>query len=248
VTERLDNLRIVITGAGRGLGAAMAHVFAERGARLILCGRSPDALAAVADAIAASGRVRPDVISLDLADTGSVEGAARKIREIAPTLDVLINNGATWLEHRAGLYPAAEVSAAVSSSVTGTFLLTQALLPALSKSSRPDIVTIGSKSGLPNAPLANVSVPFYAAKHAQAAMAEGLRQVLKGTPVRSIAIHPPLLEDISPRDAAWEAGATRAKGMLATNRDVVEAVEFAITRPRHVTISSLIIDSDAGEP
>jgi NADP-dependent 3-hydroxy acid dehydrogenase YdfG len=248
LTGALDGVRIVITGAGRGLGAAMAHVFAERGAKLILCGRSLHALAAVADTIAANGRARPDVVRLDLAEAGSVEGAAHEIREIAPTLDVLINNGATWLEHRASAYPAAEVSAAVNSAVTGTFLLTQALLPALSKSSRPDIVTIGSRNGLPNAPLDNLSIPFYAAKHAQLGMAEGLRQLLKGTPIRSIAVHPPPLEDVSPPDAAWNAAPNRAKGMLATNRDVVEAVEFAITRPRHVTISSLVIDSDAGAP
>ena len=37
----------------------------------------------------------------------------------------------------------------------------------------------------------------------------------------------------------------RAKGELATNRDVVEAVVYAITRPRHITIASLVIDSDA---
>jgi NADP-dependent 3-hydroxy acid dehydrogenase YdfG len=106
------------------------------------------------------------------------------------------------------------------------------------------VVIIGSVSGLPNVSLQNVSVPFYTAKHGQAALADGLRQMFLGTPVRSICIHPPWIKDISPLDAEWEAVPSGAKAEMATNRDIVEAVIFAITRPRHVTIASMVIDSD----
>jgi NADP-dependent 3-hydroxy acid dehydrogenase YdfG len=149
-----------------------------------------------------------------------------------------------WLEQRAAHYSAAEVFGAIGSAVAGTFLLTQALLPALERSARPDVVTIGSVSGLTNVGLHNAAVPFYAAKHGQVGLADGLRQMFLGTPVRSICIHPPWLKDISPLDADWETSPSRAKGELATNRDVLDAVVYAITRPRHITIASLIIDSD----
>jgi NADP-dependent 3-hydroxy acid dehydrogenase YdfG len=63
--------------------------------------------------------------------------------------------------------------------------------------------------------------------------------------VRVSAIYPPALEDISPLDAAaWNGG--RAMGSLATNRDVVEASLFALSRPRHVTLASIVIDPDRG--
>jgi len=66
-----------------------------------------------------------------------------------------------------------------------------------------------------------------------------------GTPVRSICIHPPWLKDISPLDDEWNEVPALSKGEMATNRDVVEAVYYAITQPRHITIASMIMDSDS---
>jgi NADP-dependent 3-hydroxy acid dehydrogenase YdfG len=184
-------------------------------------------------------------VLLDLADAVRVEAAAQEIIHNTPTVDVLINNGAAWLEYRQSPYSAAEVMSVINSALTGTFLFTQALLPALERSRRPDVVTIGSISGLTNISLYTTSVPFYMAKHGQAGLADGLRQMFFGTPVRSICIHPPWLQDISPLDADWERVPERMKGERATNRDVLDAVVYAITCPRHITIASMIMDSDA---
>jgi NADP-dependent 3-hydroxy acid dehydrogenase YdfG len=242
--NRLKDVTIVVTGAGRGLGAAIAISLADLGGNLILCARTAEALDVTAGHIEARTGLRAQKVLLDLAEPASVEAAAAEITRGNATIDVLINNGAMWLERRDTPYSAAEVTGAIGSAVTGTFLLTQALLPAMQASKRPDVVTIGSVSGLLNVGLHNVSVPFYVAKHGQAALADGLRQVLVGTPVRSICIHPPWLDDISPLDADWELSAARSKDHEATNRDIVEAVIFAITRPRNITIASMIIDSD----
>ncbi|MGX1785654.1 SDR family oxidoreductase [Bosea sp. NPDC055332] len=235
----------VITGAGRGLGAALAISLAEAGCRPILCGRNAAGLSATQAIIRERAGIEPALVALDLADAASVEAAGRAVAATAGGVDILINNGAMWLEARSEPYSAEEVLGVVNAAVTGTFLLTQALLPALRRSARPDIVTIGSISGLPNAALQSVSVPFYAAKHGQAALADGFRQMLAGTPVRSIAIHPPYLDDMLPSDAEWQASPQRAKGSRGSNRDVVEAVIFALTRPRHVTLS-ITLDADDG--
>lgn len=242
---QLENTTVVITGAARGLGAALALSLADLGCRVILCGRSRDALETTAGRIEGRTGHRPSSFTLDLADANSVEAASKGILAGFPAVDVLINNGAAWLEYReAPPYTAAEVSAAVNSAITGTFLFTQGLIPALQQSARPDVVTIGSVSGLPNAGLHNASVPFYAAKHGQTALADGLRQMFLGTPIRSICIHPPWIRNISPLDAEWEAVPTLAKGEKVTNRDVVEAVIFAVSRPRHVTVASMVLDGD----
>lgn len=235
----------VITGAGRGLGAALAISLADAGCRPVLCSRSIANLTATQAVVRERTGIEPLLIALDLADAVSVEAASRAIADSADGIDILINNGAMWLEGREGPYSAEEVLGVVNAAASGTFLLTQALLPALRSSACPDIVTIGSISGLPNAALQSVSVPFYAAKHAQAALADGFRQMLAGTPVRSIAIHPPYLDDMLPGDEAWQASPQRAKGSRAGNRDVVEAVIFALTRPRNVTLS-ITLDADDG--
>ena len=241
----LQGKTAVVTGAGRGLGAALALSLAKAGCNLILCGRNTAALEAVAGKIAGMTGLPPVCIGVDLADSGSIEQAIDTISRSREHIDLLVNNGAMWLEASDEPHAAETVLGVINSAVTGTFLFTQGLLPLLRRSANPDIVTIGSISGLPNALLQSVSVPFYAAKRAQAALADGLRQMLSGTPVRSISVHPPYLDDIQPGEAAWAAAAERAKGERGTNRDVVEAVLFAVTRPRHVTLS-IVVDADEG--
>jgi NADP-dependent 3-hydroxy acid dehydrogenase YdfG len=244
IMSNLKNANVIVTGAARGLGAALSLGLSDLGCNVILCGRSRDGLSVIAGQIETRTGQRPQEFILDLADASSVTSAAEEISASFPAIAILINNGAAWLGGRETPYEAAEVMSVVNSAVSGTFLFTQALLPALQKSRRPDVVTIGSVSGLPNVSLYNASVPFYAAKHGQAALADGLRQMFRGTPVRSICIHPPWIQDMSPLDEEWEAVPSRAKDEMVTNRDILEAVVYAVTRPRHVTIASLIIDSD----
>lgn len=239
--DNFKDLNVVVTGAGRGLGAAIAISLADLGSNVIICGRSQGNLANIAGHIEQRTGRQSKIVVLDLADTISVGKAANEISSV----DVLTNNGMMWLENRATPFNAAEVFGVVNSALTGTFLFTQALLPVLQQSQRPDVVTIGSVSGLPNFGLHAASVPSYAAKHGQAGLAGGLRQMFLGTPVRSICIHPPWLKDISPLDDDWNDVPSLSKGELATNRDVVEAICYAITQPRHITIASLIMDSDA---
>lgn len=243
---QLQGRTVVITGAGRGLGAALAVSLGEAGCSLILCGRNLGALERVAEKITRTTGSRPICMEVDLANSESVQRAVEAIARLKDRVDLLVNNGAMWLEASDLPYTAEEVFGVVNSAVTGTFLFTQGLLPLLGRSSYPDIVTIGSTSGLPNALLDNVSVPFYAAKRAQAAIADGLQQMLAKTPIRSIAVHPPNLDDIQPGEPEWIAATGRVKGARGTNRDVVEAVLFAITRPRHITLSILLDAADGG--
>ena len=243
--QKLEGSVAVITGAGRGLGAALAISLAEAGCRPILCGRTREALEGVASTILKrTGRLAM-IVELDLADADSVKRAVAEVRADHAVVDILINNGAMWLERSPEDHSPEEVLGVVNAAVSGTFLLTQGLLPLLRGSDHPDIVTIGSISGLPNAAIQTVSVPFYAAKRAQSALAEGFAQMLAGSPVRSLAVHPPYLEDIEPGGAVWEGALERRKGERATNRDVVDAVLFGVTRPRHVSLS-IVVDADEG--
>lgn len=235
----------VVTGAGRGLGAALAITLADAGCRPILCGRSRAALEGVASTILDRTGSRPQIMDLDLSDAENVGRAIDQIRADHEVVDILINNGAMWLERSAEDHKAEAVLGVVNAAVSGTFLLTQGLTPLLRRSLRPDIVTIGSISGLPGAALQTAAAPFYAAKRAQAALAEAFAQMLAGEAIRSLVVHPPYLDDIGPGEAAWEQVCRRPKGDRATNRDIVEAVLFAITRPRHVSLS-IVVDADDG--
>ena len=236
---------VIITGAGRGLGAAFALALAPLGCRLILCARQEASLAPVTAAVMARGGRKPEMVALDLADPESIRSATAVISSVTDRVDVLINNGAMWLESRETPYGEAEVLNVINAAVSGTFLLVQALRPLMEASEGPDVLTIGSVSGLANAALQSVSVPFYAAKRGQIALAEGLRQEYRGSRFRSLLINPPYLEDAMPGESSWEDSGARAKGAGATSRDVVEAALYALSRPRHLSLT-MDLDADAG--
>ncbi|SMF32030.1 NADP-dependent 3-hydroxy acid dehydrogenase YdfG [Tistlia consotensis] len=240
----LAGRRALVTGAARGLGAAFAVVLADLGAEVVATARRRERLEPLAGAIAARCGRRPETLALDLADDASLAQAAEAVA--AGGLDLLVNNGAFWLPGRLAELAPEEIRQAVDSAVTGTLLVTRALLPALLAAPAGDIVTVVSMSGLPNVPLFGASPAFYAAKHGQAGLADGLRQELRGTPVRSIAIHPPMIEDVSPLEPAWDGLPARGKERGITNRDVVEAALFALGRPRSCTVASLVLDADSG--
>ena len=241
----LTGRRIVITGAGRGLGAAFALVLADHGAVPVLTGRSPEPLAAVAEHVRSRTGRSAETVRLDLTDPAGIDAAAAEILASGQTVDAIIHNGAHWVPGTLdGLSPT-DILQVVNSAVTGSVLVTRALLPGLRRSSTPDILMIVSTAGLENAPLQGGSVPFQAAKRGQAAIADGLRQELAGTPVRVTALFPPFIEDISPLDTAWEMIPNRFPPDPVTNRDVVEAGIFALTRPRHCTVATLVLDAKA---
>lgn len=236
---------VVITGAGRGLGAAFAVVLADQGAEVIMAGRNTEQVTTAAEAIGQRTGKRPRTLVFDLADPGQVTLTAKKMRDEMEKIDILINNGAQWLPGKMDEHDAYSIVSTISSAVTGTLLFTRGLIKPLEASGAGDILNIVSISGLPNVPLQGESVAFHAAKHGQSGMTEGLKQELKGRPIRVSALYPPYLADISPLDAEdWAA--ERPADSLVTNRDIVEAGIFALSRPRHVTLASLIIDPDRG--
>lgn len=239
-----DGKRVIITGAGRGLGAALAIMLADKGADLLLTGRSRENLTVIAEAIKLRTGRKPDMQLLDMADASEVTLFAKALRDLGKPVDILINNAAQWLPGRMTDHDALAISQTIAANVTGTMLLTRGLVPLLEKSGAGDIMTVVSISGLPNARLQTASVAYAASKQAQAAISDGLRQELKGRPVRVQAVFPPYLEDLSPLDPAWNM--PREASSAVTNRDVVDTILFALERPRHVTLASIIIDPDNG--
>ncbi|MDR3474602.1 MAG: SDR family NAD(P)-dependent oxidoreductase [Devosia sp.] len=237
--------KIAITGAGRSLGAALAVVAADGGANLLLLGRSLPALARVAGTIEDRAGIRPATIACDLADLGSVEHAAAAILREHGDVDVLVNSGARWLGGSFADLADADIAATVNSMLTGTLALTRRLLPALRARPRADIHTVVSMSGLQYARLRGASLAFRAAKAGQDGFVQGLVEELAGTNVRTTASYPGIIEDISPLDPAWDA--PRSIDAALTNKDVVEAIIFALGMPAHVAIRSLVIERNRSD-
>ncbi|MEU3186965.1 glucose 1-dehydrogenase [Streptomyces sp. NPDC006923] len=90
----LDGKAAFITGAGRGIGAAAARLFAREGARVLLAARTEDQLKAVTEEIRAAGGTA-DYVLCDLADAASVRAAVDRAVDLYGRLDIAFNNGAT---------------------------------------------------------------------------------------------------------------------------------------------------------
>jgi NAD(P)-dependent dehydrogenase (short-subunit alcohol dehydrogenase family) len=85
-----------ITGAGRGIGAAAARLFAREGARVLLAARTEAQLKTVAEEVRAAGGIA-DYVVCDLADAASVRAAVGRAVDVYGRLDVAFNNGAAFV-------------------------------------------------------------------------------------------------------------------------------------------------------
>ena len=88
---------VIVTGASRGIGRAIAHGFADEGVRLSICGRTQDTLQSVTDELRAKG-VQVFAKRTDVTDTDQVEAFISETVETYGRIDVVVNNvgGSRW--------------------------------------------------------------------------------------------------------------------------------------------------------
>jgi NAD(P)-dependent dehydrogenase (short-subunit alcohol dehydrogenase family) len=173
-------MRIVVTGASRGLGRALAEAFAAEGARLVLTATRAEHLASVLGAVGESA----EGVVLDLRDAQSTERAAAHAVAALGRVDVLVNN-AGLLGVRAPLaeYPLDVWEDVIASGVTGTLRLIQAILPAMSEGGAIVNVTSGA-AGRPT------WGAYAIAKLALDGITDILREELAPRRIRCVAINP----------------------------------------------------------
>jgi NAD(P)-dependent dehydrogenase (short-subunit alcohol dehydrogenase family) len=136
----------VVTGAGRGIGRAIAIELASRGCDIALFGRATDALDDVARAVSKLGR-RALVVPCDVADAAAVDAAAKRtLAEIGTPRFVVPNAGVV---HRVPLVEMTEAQwdDVLDVNLKGTFLCTRAFIRPMLEAGRGRIIAIGSISG-----------------------------------------------------------------------------------------------------
>lgn len=144
---------VVVTGASRGIGRAIAHAASDAGAAVVVTARKPEGVAAVVDEIKAKGGRAHGVV----AHAGKDEDQARVVDEAVATfggLDAVVANAAT----NPVFGPVIDVDPAVFDkimqvNVKGPFVLAQAARPHLQKSGRGSLVFVSSVGGLSPEPM-----------------------------------------------------------------------------------------------
>jgi NAD(P)-dependent dehydrogenase (short-subunit alcohol dehydrogenase family) len=134
----------VVTGAGSGIGAGIAALLAEAGAKVAILDMSAEAAKNVAEQITANGGTAIGV-EADITDESGVERALQAVREQLGPVSVLVNNAATWTIKKFADTTAEEARRVVDVTLIGTINVTRAALPQLLET-QGRIVNIASDS------------------------------------------------------------------------------------------------------
>ena len=159
--NQLANQIAVVTGAGRGIGRAIALKFAAEGADVACVSRTQDNSEKVAAEIRALGR-KAWACAVDVADAAAVNAAAEKILAEGGRVDILVNNAGVTRDNLLMRMSDAEWDAVLNTNLKGAFLFTRAFSRAMIKQRSGRIINVASVIGL----IGNAGQSNYAASKA----------------------------------------------------------------------------------
>jgi len=143
----------LITGGGRGIGAAIARKLAALGANTIICGRSLQTLRHTADSIRSEGG-HCEPLACDVTDWRSVESLAARVERNFAGLDILVNNsGVGGFSTPLHQLDPSQWETILNTNLRGVYYCIRAFAPAMIRQRRGDIInisSIASKNALPN--------------------------------------------------------------------------------------------------
>ncbi|WP_088344455.1 MULTISPECIES: glucose 1-dehydrogenase [Rhodomicrobium] len=239
---RLDGRRALVTGAGRGIGLAVAAAFAEAGAHVTLCARSAAEIEAAAEAIRARGQ-RADTLACDVTD---LEAFAAAIDRAEP-YDILFNNAGTNRPKPFVDVPPADFDAIFNLNVRAAYFAAQAVVRKLIAAGKPgSIINVSSQMGHVGGP--NRSL-YCASKWAMEGFSRAMAIELGPHAIRVNTICPTFIETPMTRpyfeDEAFRRSViSKIKlGRLGTLEDLMGAAIFlASDASALMTGSSLMLD------
>jgi len=222
----------VVTGASRGIGAAIARALAREGARVALVARTKGALTRLAAEIAHDSFVA----ECDLTERKEADRTIALIRETfggAP--DILVNNAGIFQmspvhEMDDGLF-----ERMVEVNLVAPFRFIRAFLPAMRARASGDVLSIGSVA---DRKIFEGNSAYSGTKFGLRAMHEALREELKGTGVRCMLISPSSVDTPLWDTVEGLSAPPNRSDMLAADA-VVRAVMFTLQQPRDVNVYEL---------
>jgi NAD(P)-dependent dehydrogenase (short-subunit alcohol dehydrogenase family) len=220
----------LITGATQGIGLAIAQSLAAEGCGLILCARDRKRLAS-AESQLSSKQIPLRALSCDVSDEKSVASMFATIRKKVSHLDILVNSAGIAHAFRSiAELKTQEWNQVLSTNLTGTFLVTRAALPLMSRgSSIVNILSMSSKRAFPNL------AAYTASKFGALGLTHALREELRSHGIRVIAALPgstdtPIWETLWPE-------APRHKMMRPET--VAQAIVAALKLPPEATVEEI---------
>lgn len=192
--QRLWNRISLVTGAGSGIGAAIARRFAAEGARVVLLDRDSDRARTVADEIAAAGSMA-EAQALDVSQSSRIQDVIGSVRRDLGRIDVLVNvAGITRLDDTRIIdIPEETWDAVMTVNLRGAFLMCKYTLPVMVEQQGGVIINMSSQAGFGG------GTAYASAKAGLNALSRGIARQHAGDGIRCVTIAPgavqtPMLE------------------------------------------------------
>jgi 3-oxoacyl-[acyl-carrier protein] reductase len=218
----LDGKVAFVTGASRGIGAAVSRALSAEGMKVGLASRSGDDL----------GLPGAVGVACDVRSLGELEGAVAQTVERFGRLDVLVANAGVGSYHAFIETPIEHVEEMIDVNLKGTIYAIRVALPHLLAAGEADVVTIASEAGRRGLPGEAV---YCASKFGQVGLTRSLDHELREHGIRCTSVCPGGVAT----DFALAEGYGRPQEVLAgmmSPEDVAEVVLFVLTRPRKLRI------------
>lgn len=236
-----SNPVVLITGGGRGIGAATAKLFAKHGYDVCINYKSDQASAEqVAQQLKPLG-VNSYLLQADIADEQQVIAMFAKLDGLVARLDVLVNNAAIMMPQMPLLeMDAKRINAILSCNVTGAFLCAREAIKRMDKGSIVNVSSGASRTGSPNEYL-----DYAASKGALDTFTIGLAKEVASKGIRVNAVRPGLIYTDMHRDGGEANRVDRLKSKLPLGRggeadEVASAIYFLASEQASFTTGSFI--------
>jgi 3-oxoacyl-[acyl-carrier protein] reductase len=222
----------LITGAGRGIGAAIAAQVASMGAVVVLCGRTRALLDSTAQAISKAGG-RAEALPCDVMDLRSVESAAAHVDKTLGRLDILVNNaGVGGFGGPLHQLPPEAWEQLLNTNLRGVYYCIRAFAPIMIRARTGHIINISSlagKNALPN------GAAYAASKWGLNGLSYSVAEELRGHNIRVSVVCPGSVDtELTPH-----AGKDKAK--MLRPEDVAHTVAMLATQAPQSFVSEILL-------
>ena len=219
----------VVTGAGSGIGEAIATLLHEEGVKVILAGRNKDKLQNVANQLAQDS---VKVVPTDVTKKEEVDELIKIAQQTFGGLDIVINSAGQMLSSKITDYQVDEWDSMIDVNIKGTLYTAQAALPTMLEQSSGHLINIASISGFE---VTKSSTIYSATKAAVHTITQGLEKELAKTGVKVTSISPGMV------DTAITAAYNPSDRKKLDPQDIAEVVLYALTQPKHVNVNEITV-------